>query len=312
MPSSAAASRTALAALLLLAYVTALQSDPREVPFTIDGNCRHVYIDMGTNRGHQIRKLYEPHLYPANPTEPRFAQYFGSGNRFEEVCSFGFEANPIHSRVLRPLESAFLKLGGKVHIFNPVAVGTRDSDNITFYRDANQRNEVGASLIPGVTQKGNLQPITITAMDIAAWIKTHIVNRTIPDGNQKFPPAIVMKSDIEGMDTTILSHLLHERVLCNISFVYGEHMTVEFVNATLAALRDEGCPTHIELLDDEFAPTDNMPPPTSASVNPAVQRVVDYMFLVMVLVAAGLFCRVAQPHRLFTRFRGKPKPVSLH
>lgn len=306
-------SHTVFCALLFLLGTLTITGD---VPFAIDGNCRHVYIDMGTNRGHQIRKLYEPHLYPSNPIEPRFAHYFGSGNRFEEVCSFGFEANPVHSRVLQPLESAYLKLGGKVHILNPIAVGTRNSDNITFYRDANQRNEVGASLIPGVTQKGNnLQPVFIAAMDIAAWMKTHIVNRTIPDGNRQFPPAIVMKSDIEGMDTDILSHLLREQVLCNVSFIYGEHMTVEFVNATMEALRLEGCRTQIELLDDEFAPTDTMPLPTNISVSLAVHgvlavhRVVEYMFLVMLVVAASLLWRVTQPHRLLKRFGYRGKPI---
>lgn len=34
--------------------------------------CSMVYIDMGTNIGHQIRKLYEPELYPGNPTEALF------------------------------------------------------------------------------------------------------------------------------------------------------------------------------------------------------------------------------------------------
>lgn len=42
----------------------------------LDG-CHHVYLDMGTNRGVQIRKLYEPHLYPDATVLPVFDKYFG-------------------------------------------------------------------------------------------------------------------------------------------------------------------------------------------------------------------------------------------
>ena len=42
----------------------------------LDG-CRHVYLDMGTNRGIQIRKLYEPHLFPNAKVLPIFDKFFG-------------------------------------------------------------------------------------------------------------------------------------------------------------------------------------------------------------------------------------------
>ena len=42
----------------------------------LDG-CRHVYLDMGTNIGIQIRKLYEPHLFPDALVLPIFDKFFG-------------------------------------------------------------------------------------------------------------------------------------------------------------------------------------------------------------------------------------------
>ena len=42
----------------------------------LDG-CQHVYLDMGTNTGVQIRKLYQPELYPDAPIHPVFERYFG-------------------------------------------------------------------------------------------------------------------------------------------------------------------------------------------------------------------------------------------
>ena len=42
----------------------------------LDG-CRHVFLDMGTNTGIQIRKLYEPHLFPNASVLPIFDKFFG-------------------------------------------------------------------------------------------------------------------------------------------------------------------------------------------------------------------------------------------
>ena len=42
----------------------------------LDG-CYHVYLDMGTNQGVQIRKLYQPQLFPNATVLPLFDKYFG-------------------------------------------------------------------------------------------------------------------------------------------------------------------------------------------------------------------------------------------
>ena len=51
------------------------------IPFTgtnniLDG-CYHVYLDLGSNRGVQIRKLYEPALFPHAKVLHIFDKYFG-------------------------------------------------------------------------------------------------------------------------------------------------------------------------------------------------------------------------------------------
>ena len=42
-------------------------------------NCQYVYLDVGSNNGVQIRKLFEPHKYPKlrSPNEWAGAKYFG-------------------------------------------------------------------------------------------------------------------------------------------------------------------------------------------------------------------------------------------
>ena len=59
-------------------------SEGREENF-LDG-CKHVYLDMGTNTGVQIRKLYQPHLFPNASVLPIFDKFFGQeGERFERL-----------------------------------------------------------------------------------------------------------------------------------------------------------------------------------------------------------------------------------
>ena len=51
----------------------------------LDG-CQHVYLDMGTNTGIQIRKLYQPHLFPNASVLPIFDKFFGSiGKRLKHI-----------------------------------------------------------------------------------------------------------------------------------------------------------------------------------------------------------------------------------
>ena len=67
-------------------------------------HCYHVYLDVGSNVGIQIRKLYEPHLFtdPIPPVEECFTRMFGSPEErnMKEICTFGFEPNPAHKEGL--------------------------------------------------------------------------------------------------------------------------------------------------------------------------------------------------------------------
>ena len=80
-----------------------LQNDKVQVKNLLDG-CYHVYIDVGTNVGIQIRKLFEPEKYPDANVHKVFDTKFGSikerlqptidgGNM---VCAIGFEPGNSH------------------------------------------------------------------------------------------------------------------------------------------------------------------------------------------------------------------------
>ena len=48
--------------------------NPSDSENPLDG-CLHVFLDLGSNRGLQIRKLYEPHLFPLAPILPLYEKY---------------------------------------------------------------------------------------------------------------------------------------------------------------------------------------------------------------------------------------------
>jgi len=117
----------------------------RAVRLLQSGRCHHVYIDVGTNIGVQVRKLYEPHRYPLAHTLPLFDAYFGPANTNTttadtdttavnttapsgvgrgDVCTFAFEPNPRWSSALTQLEQAYKRRGWAVVVFSGTAVYT--------------------------------------------------------------------------------------------------------------------------------------------------------------------------------------------
>merc|ERR1712037_354261 len=99
----------------------------------LDG-CHHVYLDMGTNTGVQIRKLYEPHLFPNASVLPIFDKFFGQeGERdLTTICTVGFEPNIIHNEVLHRLEEQYKACGWRVYINLGTGVGKEKKHNLDF------------------------------------------------------------------------------------------------------------------------------------------------------------------------------------
>ncbi|CAF3886086.1 unnamed protein product [Adineta steineri] len=213
-------------------------------PNLLDG-CRYVYIDMGTNIGVQIRKLYEPHLYGNAPVLRLFKELFA--NSSTEVCSVGFEANPLHDNYLKEYESYCLKRGWRVKIFTSTAVSITNGQ-VTFYTEPGNEvnNQWGASLEAGRKKT----KIVVPSIDIVSWIRDTVLDRKLPSGN--LTSKIMMKSDIEGHDSTVLANLILSGVYCSIDLIYGEHLTNEFVNGiALFQKYSQSCKTKLIRMDDE-------------------------------------------------------------
>ena len=93
---------------------------------TIADGCQHVYLDLGSNVGIQVRKLFEPELFPdsVNDSIAVFDHFFGPvAGRRKSTCAIGLEMNPTHTSRLKALEAAHVQQGWRTRFFVQTAVG---------------------------------------------------------------------------------------------------------------------------------------------------------------------------------------------
>jgi hypothetical protein len=203
--------------------------------------CEHVYLDVGTNMGIQIRKLFEPELYPHDPVLPIYDQLFGT-DRAENtrICAVGFEPNPRHTQKLQELEGAYLKKGWRVKIFTATAADVEDG-TADFYFDndaAPEHHEWGASMIPwqnnmkrNEEQNNPNAKTTVETIDLARYVLENVARRRVSLANKRpqgetlepfSPPIVLMKMDIEGSEHQLLPHLIITGALCKIDTIFYE------------------------------------------------------------------------------------------
>ena len=223
----------------------------------VNQDCQFVYLDLGSNKGVQIRKLYEPWLYPGAAIIPFFDKLFGhitKSSRRGNVCSFGFEANPRHMGRLKHIEQSYRRKGLNVTFYNN-AVSNRTGEIVTIYSDTNFDIDWGAGILDtAIDNKINMTEYKVLTIDIVHFIRSQIVPLK--------PKAVFMKIDIEGSEFIVLPHLLQTLTLCKdiiTSFVIEMHeWAKKSMGSTLTfdelrtMIRKQGCvPSEIVKVDDE-------------------------------------------------------------
>lgn len=241
--------------------------------------CKHIYLDMGTNVGMQIRKLYEPHYFPRARSLPYFSSTFGDGDR-RDVCSLGFEPNSMHAPRLIELQTSYQKANFPSVIFTNTAVSTRDGE-IVFYRAPHQNrhyHESGASTISwaGTDKETNE---TAVAVDIDRFLH-HVIHlwRASTSYNES-TSLLVAKLDIEGGEYDVLPHMLAHGTLCQVDQMLVEWHERFFPNATdkvlfaekMILMATQGTPRckfkKVDIDDNDYADgTDRRPFPSPADV----------------------------------------------
>lgn len=243
--------------------------------------CQHVYIDLGTNTGVQMHKLFNPGFFSESLVRDAFAHYFGGSKADRSrVCAFGWEPNPGHAAGLAMVEKRYQARGHRLKIFSAAAGnfdgwGVFQSDNVSgicvqwqtarlllssfappaLLQDAN--NKEWASKVIKISEGNDLPSPdvggAVRVMDVALWVKRNVIGRSMPDlVDAAREPSIVVKLDIEGSDEGVLFRMRDLGVLHRIDFMYIEHhVRPPIIEALQANLTGAGCATILKIIDDE-------------------------------------------------------------
>ncbi len=147
----------------------------------LDG-CRHIFLDVGSNRGVQIRKLFQPALFPSAPIVNHFEEMFGadedrSAGWGDRVCAVAFEPNPRHAEELTRLAEHYrAECGYRVLVYDNTAVVGDGAEHAWFdaATDDGDSLALGGHII-GQQEKGTtagFTTTTITSILTAAAVTT--------------------------------------------------------------------------------------------------------------------------------------------
>merc|ERR1712168_571165 len=202
----------------------------------LDG-CLHVFLDLGSNRGLQIRKLYEPHLFPLAPILPLYTKYFGEpeDRKNQEICSVAFEPNPKHAEHLQGLAESYSTCGIKVLVFNNTGVGHRDTTSSFAPFNTLLGHEVGQDASARLIHDDEsveafmethfhegVQVETVQVVRFAKFITDVVAKRKLPTSAGVTTPRVVIKADIEGAELKIIPDMVVTGALGHVDNLHME------------------------------------------------------------------------------------------
>ena len=223
--------------LIVISYQTTHNKNKQrlnvETQNFLDG-CHHVYLDVGSNIGVQIRKLFEPERYPDAPILSYFNQNFGTIDKRKSshsghasfLCAIGFEPNPRHAEYLKQIEKSYNECGWKVKFMTNSGVSDHNGIS-TFYSNleleklpkASKRNELAGGILPPTIIKNaknhtndnkGLNYKNISVIRLSDFLINIVGKRKIPEPFfYNSPPRVVMKMDIEGSEVDVIPDLIY-------------------------------------------------------------------------------------------------------
>ena len=195
------------------------QDEVRITAFLLRYRCQHVYLDVGSNVGIQIRKLFQPDLYANAKVRPQFDAVFGSSPRCG-VCAIGFEPNPRHTDMLDVLERRLGAAGFGAMVLRAAVGASEGSLRLQFGVRRSMYNDAGASVL-GIGRYQGHASVVVRQVHLAR-IMQH-VRRQLPRSAN-----ILMKLDVEGSEWVILPDLMGTRAICAADRIFIEYHTSDF------------------------------------------------------------------------------------
>ena len=192
----------------------------------LDG-CYHVYLDIGSNLGIQVRKLFEPSKYPEAKMNPVFDAIFGTEkvrtqNKHGDdhyLCVVGFEPNSQLSNYLKQVETSYTQCGWRVTFLTETAVSDKYGST-KFYTDGEQNKyEWGGGILPNSVirvAKDNTTKYNdysrVKLIRLSDFLRHVVGKRKLPsfdfENTSQKAPTVVMKLDIEGSEVDVIPDLL--------------------------------------------------------------------------------------------------------
>ena len=214
----------------------------REAALSAVDGCWHVYLDVGSNQGVQVRKLFEPKLYPRASSLQIYERLLGDQRaRRQSVCALGIEANPAHDARLKELEQRYAALGWRTRFLVSTAAA-RNDNGTAFFLDRSgdplahgtewwastvqhRYNSQDALVRGGHAPSANRswESVRVRTIDLA-WLVERILLRRLPSRPQGTtgPPRLLVKMDIEGGEYSLLPLLLARGLICRLDFLWLE------------------------------------------------------------------------------------------
>lgn len=223
---------------------------PGENKNFLDG-CRHVYLDMGTNTGVQIRKLYQPHLFPNASVLPIFDKFFGPSAKRDpkSICSVGFEPNVLHNEALIQLENQYQLCGWRVYINLATGVGMEEKKDVAYAHKKVWQGGGGWAMSDSLGVMGRFSDggqytsdivkgtlSKVRQIRIADFIKGVVATRRLEgslESKTQHPPSVVMKLDVEGRELDVIPDLVMSGALQHIDHLHVDWTRDEWTNRTL-------------------------------------------------------------------------------
>ena len=210
-------------------FIDAFEGEQRRVDSTIrnfvrKNKCSHVYLDVGSNIGVQIRKLYEPHKYTRASILPLFDKVLGKAPRCE-VCSIGIEPNPKHAARLKKLVGRYAMAGAHVLMLYAAAAAHPGAMQLAVGKskdELNDKNDWGAHLAGNTGNPEAGHTVTVRTVDVFAIIPS--VDKSLREihGSSRGASRILMKMDIEGAEADIITPLILSNAVCLVDSLFVE------------------------------------------------------------------------------------------
>ena len=190
----------------------------------LDG-CYHVYIDIGSNIGIQVRKLFEPEKLPKSKLHSIFNTNFGSVQerrlagleQTRTVCAVGIEPNSHHTNYLKRIEKGYQKCGWRANFLTETAISDRTGQSRFYTDEAYEFMEWGGGILPPninsaavdiVKNKRKAKYNNVTLIKLSDFLTDIVGKRNLPmKPSKSHPPRVLVKMDIEGSEVSVLPDL---------------------------------------------------------------------------------------------------------